>query len=101
MTVVVKEFKIFGSGVADTERQRKAALYEANTLCTLGDHPILPLLFEVQIKKPRFYLVTQFHGDKKGNLTLWGATPKVQLSNHKWMNVTKTICDVIQYIHSQ
>lgn len=100
MTVVVKEFKNFQSGVADTERQRKAALNETNTLCTLGHHPILPLAFGVQIKKHRFCLVTQFHGVKKGSLTLWRATPKIELSNHKWMNVTKTICDEIQYVHS-
>ena len=101
MTVVVKEFKSFRSGVADTERQRKAALHEANILCTLGDHPNLPLLFGVQIKKPPFCLVTQFHGDKEGSLTLWRAAPKLELSNYKWMNVTKMICGAIQYIHSQ
>lgn len=79
IAVVVKEFKSFRSGVADTERERNAVIYEVNTLCTLRNHPNLPLRFGVQIKKPPFCLVAQFHGDKKGSLTLWRAAPKFEL----------------------
>ena len=100
-TVVIKEYKSFRSGLADTQRQKKAALHEANLLSSLGDHPNLPLLFGVQVKKPPFCLLTQFHGDKKGSLTLWRAAPKLELCNEKWINVTKMIGDAIQFIHSK
>ena len=54
VTVVVKEFKSFRSGVADTERERNAAIYEANTLCTLRNHPNLPLILEFKLKSAHF-----------------------------------------------
>ena len=101
MTVVTKEYKSFRSGLADTQRQRKAPLHEANILSSLGDHPNFPLLLGVQVKKLPFGLVTQFHGDKNGSLTLWRAAPKLELSNEKCVNVTKMIGNAIQFIHSQ
>ena len=58
MTVVVKEFKSFRSGVADTERERNAAIYEANTPCTLRNHPNLPLILEFKLKSA--HLVPSF-----------------------------------------
>lgn len=101
MIVVEEEFKGVRSGVVDTERQRKSALREANILSSLADHPSLLLLFGVQIKKPPFCLVTQFHADKEGSLTLWWAAPKLELGDDKRKNVAKLIGDEIQFIYSK
>lgn len=83
------------------EWQWKEAIHNTAILSSLGDHPGVPLLFGVQMKVAPFRLILQCHGDKKGTLTLWQASSKLNLDSHEWMKVFGLVGDVLQFIHSQ
>lgn len=99
--VAMKGFESQGEGEKEKKWQREEAMHEATILSDLGDHPDVPLPFGVQTKVSLFRLVLQFHGDKKGSLTLWRAALKLNLDNDEWMKVVGLVGDSLQFIHTQ
>ena len=65
---------------------QREARHEAQVLQQLGDHPGIPLLFGVVLKKKPVSLVLKYHGDGGESLTVYKAAKNCSVSEQKDWN---------------
>ena len=62
---------------------QREARHEAQVLQQLGDHPGIPLLFGVVLKKELVSLVLKYHGDGGESLTVYKAAKNVAFPSRR------------------
>ena len=97
--VVVKEYKEAAQGGSTSKLQREA-INEAQIIRHLGDHPGLPFLIGVMLKKP-VSIWLKFHGDGEESLTVYKAAKEGKIKEEsQWKEILWHIADALQHIHN-
>ena len=96
--VVVKEYKEKVQGGSTSKLQREA-INEAQIISQLGDHPGIPFLIGVMLKK-LVSLWLKFHGDGEESLTVYKAAKEGKIKEEsQWKEILWHIADALQHIH--
>ena len=79
---------------------QREARHEAQVLQQLGDHPGIPLLFGVVLKKKLVSLVLKYHGDGGESLTVYKAAKNSSVSELKdWNRILHDTAVALDHIH--
>ena len=98
ISVVIKEYKE-KRDFSFSFLQREAR-HEAQVLQQLGDHPGIPLLFGVVLKKKPVSLVLKYHGDGGESLTVYKAAKNSSVSEQKdWNRILHDTAVALDHIH--
>jgi len=95
---VVKEYKETAQGGSTAKLQRKA-INETPIIRHLGDHPGIPFLIGVMLKKP-VSIWLKFHGDGEESLTVYKAAKEGKIKEEsQWKGILWNVADALQHIH--
>ena len=98
VVAVVKEYKETVQGGSTSKLQREA-INGAQIISHLGDHPGIPFLIGVTLKKP-VSLWLKFHGDGEESLTVYKAAKEGKIKEEsQWKEILWHIADALQHIH--
>ena len=96
--VAVKEYKGTAHGGSTSKLQREA-INEAQIIRQLGDHPGIPFLIGIMLKKP-VSIRLKFHGNGDESLTVYKAAKGGKIKEEsQWKEVLWHVADTLQQIH--
>ena len=96
----MKEIEKHDDSTKELERAKREVLNEAAVIAALGDHPGVPHLFGICIKKPPYHLVLQHHAVEGRSITLSQAVSDGMISSNKECAIVmRKTCEALLYLH--